>query len=96
MDSLLARETAHPNANIYVPSSMRRALITGVTGQDGSYLAELLLGKGYEVYGLIRRASRPLTTRYGDILLWGSFGDATYRGVLTSLTFDSAATHLLT
>lgn len=38
-------------------SAVRRALITGVTGQDGSYLAELLLGKGYEVHGLIRRAS---------------------------------------
>jgi hypothetical protein len=37
---------------------------------------------------------RPLTTRYGDILLWGSFGDATYRGVLTSLAFDDAATHV--
>ncbi len=36
---------------------MKRALITGITGQDGSYLAELLLGKGYEVHGLIRRAS---------------------------------------
>jgi GDPmannose 4,6-dehydratase len=36
---------------------IRRALITGVTGQDGSYLAELLLGKGYEVWGLIRRSS---------------------------------------
>src|SRR4051794_24497168 len=35
----------------------RRAFITGITGQDGSYLAELLLGKGYEVHGLIRRAS---------------------------------------
>lgn len=35
----------------------RRALITGITGQDGSYLAELLLGKGYEVHGVIRRAS---------------------------------------
>jgi GDPmannose 4,6-dehydratase len=35
----------------------RRALITGITGQDGSYLAELLLEKGYEVYGLVRRAS---------------------------------------
>jgi GDPmannose 4,6-dehydratase len=35
----------------------RKALITGITGQDGSYLAELLLGKGYEVHGLIRRAS---------------------------------------
>ena len=36
---------------------MKRALITGVTGQDGSYLAELLLDKGYEVHGLVRRAS---------------------------------------
>ena len=36
---------------------MKRALITGITGQDGSYLAELLLGKGYEVHGLLRRAS---------------------------------------
>lgn len=35
----------------------KRALITGITGQDGSYLAELLLGKGYEVHGLIRRSS---------------------------------------
>ncbi|MFT7465280.1 MAG: GDPmannose 4,6-dehydratase [Pseudohongiellaceae bacterium] len=35
----------------------RKALITGVTGQDGSYLAELLLGKGYDVYGVVRRAS---------------------------------------
>ena len=36
---------------------MKKALITGVTGQDGSYLAELLLGKGYEVHGMIRRSS---------------------------------------
>ncbi len=42
----------------------RRALITGITGQDGSYLAELLLEKGYEVYGLVRRAS---TTNYWRI-----------------------------
>src|SRR3982074_2997244 len=35
----------------------RRALITGVTGQDGSYLAELLLDKGYEVHGMVRRSS---------------------------------------
>src|SRR3954469_17227598 len=37
--------------------SDRRALITGITGQDGSYLAELLLAKGYEVFGMVRRAS---------------------------------------
>jgi GDPmannose 4,6-dehydratase len=42
---------------------MKRALITGITGQDGSYLAELLLGKGYEVHGLIRRASTFNTER---------------------------------
>ncbi len=36
---------------------MKRALITGITGQDGSYLAELLLGKGYQVHGIVRRAS---------------------------------------
>ena len=37
----------------------KRALITGITGQDGSYLAELLLEKGYDVYGMVRRASAP-------------------------------------
>ena len=36
---------------------MKTALITGITGQDGSYLAELLLEKGYKVYGLLRRGS---------------------------------------
>ena len=36
---------------------MPRALITGITGQDGSYLAELLLAKGYEVFGIVRRTS---------------------------------------
>ena len=59
---------------------MKRALITGITGQDGSYLAELLLGKGYEVHGLVRRASTlnrgridhlhqnpNLTLHYGDL-----------------------------
>ena len=43
--------------------TMRRVLITGITGQDGSYLAELLLNKGYEVYGLIRRSSSFHTAR---------------------------------
>ncbi len=35
----------------------KQALITGITGQDGSYLAELLLAKGYQVHGMVRRAS---------------------------------------
>ncbi len=42
---------------------MKRALITGITGQDGSYLADLLLAKGYEVHGIIRRASTFNTSR---------------------------------
>ena len=36
---------------------MKKALITGITGQDGSYLAELLLAKGYQVHGVVRRSS---------------------------------------
>lgn len=36
---------------------MKKAIITGVTGQDGSYLAELLIEKGYDVHGIIRRSS---------------------------------------
>lgn len=45
----------------------KRALITGITGQDGSYLAELLLEKGYEVYGIIRRSSSFNTSRINHI-----------------------------
>lgn len=45
----------------------KKALITGITGQDGSYLAELLLSKGYEVYGIIRRSSSFNTGRLDDI-----------------------------
>jgi GDPmannose 4,6-dehydratase len=46
----------------------RRAIITGITGQDGSYLAELLLEKGYEVYGMVRRSSAPNLWRIQDLL----------------------------
>jgi GDPmannose 4,6-dehydratase len=48
---------------------MRRALITGITGQDGSYLAEFLVGKGYEVYGIIRRAFTFNTKRIDHIIM---------------------------
>ena len=48
---------------------MKKALITGITGQDGSYLAELLLEKGYLVYGLIRRSSSFNTARIDHILV---------------------------
>ena len=46
------------------------SLITGITGQDGSYLAELLLEKGYIVYGIIRRSSSINTNRINDIYLF--------------------------
>lgn len=72
----------------------RRALITGITGQDGSYLAELLLSKGYEVHGLIRRASTFNTVRIGhiyedphstDARLFLHYGDINDGGRLSSL-----------
>ena len=45
----------------------KRALLTGITGQDGSHLAELGLAKGYEVYGVMRRASTFNTDRIGHL-----------------------------
>jgi len=65
---------------------MKKALITGITGQDGSYLTELLLAKGYEVHGIIRRASSFNTTRIdhlfkdfhqSDVRLFLHHGDLT-------------------
>lgn len=58
---------------------MSRALITGITGQDGSYLAELLLDKGYEVHGVVRRASTINTSRINHIFdkLHLHYGDLT-------------------
>lgn len=66
---------------------MKKALITGITGQDGSYLAELLLEKGYEVHGIIRRVSvfnteriDPISKKYninGNKKLIGHYGDLT-------------------
>ncbi len=47
---------------------MKKALITGITGQDGSYLAEFLLEKGYEVHGIVRRASLPNTKRIDHLI----------------------------
>jgi GDPmannose 4,6-dehydratase len=57
---------------------MKKALITGVTGQDGSYLAELLLAKGYEVHGLIRRASTFNTRRVDHLYQDSHESDATF------------------
>ena len=58
-----------PNLN-NTPERPRRALITGITGQDGSYLAELLLSKGYEVHGMIRRTSSFNTPRLNHLFLY--------------------------
>jgi GDPmannose 4,6-dehydratase len=73
---------------------MKTALITGITGQDGSYLAELLLSKGYEVHGIIRRTSTFNTSRidhlYQDphingVRLFLHYGDVTDSANLTEL-----------
>ena len=51
------------NKTMSETNERKRALLTGITGQDGSYLAELLLEKGYEVHGIIRRSSSFNTAR---------------------------------
>ena len=76
---------------------MKRAFITGITGQDGSYLAELLLSKGYEVHGLIRRASTFNTGRINHIYadphtkgahLFLHYGDLSDAGPLTNIIYN--------
>lgn len=75
----------------------KKALITGITGQDGSYLAEVLLSKGYEVHGLIRRSSTFNTERIDHIYLdphdpksriFLHYGDITDSGQLTNLIYN--------
>ena len=51
---------------------LKKALITGITGQDGSFLAEFLLEKGYEVHGIVRRASISNTARIDHLIAAGS------------------------
>jgi GDPmannose 4,6-dehydratase len=78
----------------------KKALITGITGQDGSYLAELLLGKGYEVHGVIRRASTFNTHRLDHIYsdphspkhkLFLHYGDLSDASCLARLVYNLAA-----
>jgi GDPmannose 4,6-dehydratase len=66
---------------------MKKALVTGITGQDGSYLAELLLSKGYEVHGIVRRSSSLNTQRIDHIFdqLHLHFGDLSDGSALGSL-----------
>jgi len=74
---------------------MKRALITGITGQDGSYLAELLLGKGYEVYGIIRRSSSFNTGRIDPIYQDPHVTDAKLRLVYGDLNDASSLNKLV-
>jgi GDPmannose 4,6-dehydratase len=76
---------------------MKRAFITGITGQDGSYLAEMLLAKGYEVHGVIRRASTFNTHRIDhlyadphtiDARLFLHYGDLSDGGQVTHILYD--------
>ena len=76
---------------------MKKAFITGITGQDGSYLAEFLLNKGYEVHGLIRRASTFNTDRIDHLYtdfhdpksrMYLYYGDLSVSGQLTDLLHD--------
>ena len=76
---------------------MKKALVTGITGQDGSYLAELLLAKGYEVHGLIRRSSTFNTDRLDHIYrdphdpnrrLFLYYGDLNDGGQLSNLIYN--------
>ena len=87
---------------------MKKALITGITGQDGSYLAELLLAKGYEVHGIVRRTSTfnrqriehlqknnvPLTLYYGDMTDQSSIVDIVRRVVPDEIYNLAAQSHV--
>ena len=75
----------------------RKALVTGISGQDGSYLAEFLLGKGYEVHGIVRRSSSFNTDRidhlYRDphergVRLFTHYGDLSDPVALTKLLYE--------
>jgi len=89
-------ESRKPNSEI-ASSSQRKALITGITGQDGSYLAELLLEKGYEVHGIVRRSSTFGTERIDHLYhdphwpgtkLFLHYGDLTDGQNMTNMVLD--------
>jgi GDPmannose 4,6-dehydratase len=76
---------------------MKKALITGITGQDGSYLAELLLSKGYEVHGIIRRSSTFNTSRIDgvyidphstDAKMYLHYGDLSDSGQISNIIYN--------
>jgi GDPmannose 4,6-dehydratase len=77
------------------PRNGRRALVTGITGQDGSYLSELLLAKGYEVFGIIRRSSSFNTGRIDHLYQDPHESDVRLRLVFGDLCDASSINHAL-
>jgi GDPmannose 4,6-dehydratase len=86
-----------PSSAAMTDTNPRKALVTGISGQDGSYLAELLLSKGYEVHGIVRRSSSFNTDRidhlYRDpheqgVRLFTHYGDLTDPVALTKLLYE--------
>jgi GDPmannose 4,6-dehydratase len=86
-----------PSSGAMTQPNPRKALVTGISGQDGSYLAELLLNKGYEVHGIVRRSSSFNTDRidhlYRDpheqgVHLFTHYGDLTDPVALTKLLYE--------
>ena len=75
---------------------MKKAFITGVIGQDGSYLAEFLLSKGYEVHGIIRRASTFNTGRIDHIYVDPHESSASFSSMETSPTLNKSLTFYTT
>jgi GDPmannose 4,6-dehydratase len=76
-------------------TKVKKALITGITGQDGSYLAELLILKGYEVHGLIRRSSNFNTTRIDHLYQDSHEGDSNLKLHYADLTDGSRLVSLI-
>jgi GDPmannose 4,6-dehydratase len=79
------------------PGERKKALVTGITGQDGSYLSELLLDKGYEVHGIVRRSSSFNTNRIDhlyrdpheeDVRIFTHYGDLSDSVALTRLIYE--------
>lgn len=77
------------------PTKAKRALVTGITGQDGSYLAEFLLAKGYEVYGVIRRSSSFNTGRIDHIYEDPHHAGVRLRLVYGDLSDSSSLNHVV-
>ena len=74
---------------------MKKALITGITGQDGSYLAELLLQKGYQVHGIKRRSSSLNTQRIDHLYQEPFAGERNFILYHGDMTDSSSLTHIL-